>query len=564
MTTASLIKLMDFMRSANDRSTSRLDPNSWTVISHEVAAIQQWLKKGVGSDRPSHSQTEMAIRRFKETLRLEGFGQARLACYGIVESVGPSSYKLIEDGIRFSPLLNEVDRIELAPRLFRRCYRGLLSGYFLYDKSSTNLEIAKRNWELLREYLEARLDRIPSVDNDPEWIATLRINDNLVSREPCAKYAASILGGDDSEFERICTSLNIDADSWLIRESVRAQVSTACEMNDAEFYRHIPSLLTLIERHQLLLDESLARILDRVAEGDSSSSNDALRDYSVQYWGNPWLTSNAAKWGRVQVETKQMVVNWLKKHFIKQFFSLLSEDGSTDDRRLRFWERYHGQIDDMYFALGPGAMQNQRRDFKALRHELRGRSMELTSPGSPNNNAFIMKMKGHFVVEFGVKGNACFIFKEQGLPFSLVGSVSATSSSLKHTKHIERLVHIDRNSAKWEDTFEGTLHHLIGVRPQDPQFRNIRRPGRSDPGTVYPQASAGPMTGLNVGPDVLYFSDANLLALANKHGYSIIDSRSKGGARWISAPKDNWKVAEQLKAWGFRWSDGRKQWYLKD
>jgi hypothetical protein len=44
-----------------------------------------------------------------------------------------------------------------------------------------------------------------------------------------------------------------------------------------------------------------------------------------------------------------------------------------------------------------------------------------------NNNAFIMCIGEHVVVEFGLKGNACFIFKRDRLPFRCSGRSPATT-----------------------------------------------------------------------------------------------------------------------------------------
>ena len=81
-------------------------------------------------------------------------------------------------------------------------------------------------------------------------------------------------------------------------------------------------------------------------------------------WGNPWLSLNRTKWSLVGDDARTMVAGWLKLVLIQQFFSLLAADGSNNVRRLKFWERYHDSIDDMYFALGGTALWHRGTDFQ--------------------------------------------------------------------------------------------------------------------------------------------------------------------------------------------------------
>ena len=152
---------------------------------------------------------------------------------------------------------------------------------------------------------------------------------------------------------------------------------------------------------------------------------------------------------------REMVAGWLKRDLIRRFFSLLAADGLNDTRRLKFWERYYASIGDMYFVLGGTALRHQGADFRKIREQMQGRLLELHSAGPRTNNAFIMCIGDHVVVEFGIKGNACYIFKREGLPFTLGGAVAGNSNALKHWRHEERLLHVDGSFEKWEGRFEG-------------------------------------------------------------------------------------------------------------
>ena len=158
-----------------------------------------------------------------------------------------------------------------------------------------------------------------------------------------------------------------------------------------------------------------------------------------------------------------MVRNWLNLKLIQQFFTVLAEDRHTDQRRVRFWEKYHTQVDEIFFALGPNAAHSRSTDIRRLREQMGPHLLGLARPGNSANNAFIMKMGSHYIVEFGVSGNACFVFHADNLPFRLAGDVSADSEGLKHPRRVHRLLHVDRSYDPWEDEFQRTLAGL-GIR----------------------------------------------------------------------------------------------------
>ena len=67
-----------------------------------------------------------------------------------------------------------------------------------------------------------------------------------------------------------------------------------------------------------------------------------------------------------------MVSEWLKLEFIEAFFTVLAEQHTGDNRRLKFWARYVSVIEDIHFALGADARDNSSPDFKALRKKMTG------------------------------------------------------------------------------------------------------------------------------------------------------------------------------------------------
>jgi hypothetical protein len=231
-----------------------------------------------------------------------------------------------------------------------------------------------------------------------------------------------------------------------------------------------------------------------------------------------------------------MVSDWLKLELLNQFFSLLAEDGANDKRRLKFWEHYHKSIraiDDMYFALGSHARSNRSSDFVQLRKKMTGRVLNLNAGGPPRNNAFIMCIGDYVAVEFGVSGNACFIFEGRDLPFDLSrGAVAGDRSELKHDSHLERMLHIDSNAGPWEQEFERKLGRMI---------EGTSRGQRRAAGSQNSKATSVPYT------------RAQLDRFCLDRRLKIRDLTPQKGNLWVATDESDKSVNRQLSDWGFRY-----------
>lgn len=539
----------------NQTALANICSGDISPLQKEFSKLKKWIGDGAGSNALSEDRIIAALGTFYTNLKFDGLAQARLVCFGCTQTFGPKRNRLIEDRQRFMQLLDYVDKLHDRPRPFRKCYRGLLNAYFSYDPdSSDSTPEGRQSWEGLREFLNNRKECTETPDFNPEWVTALFEHCNLLTKNPCQPYGLASLDGDRSAFNDIRDRLEISDDSWLIRHLVDAQVDAAIALPDTKFKPVIDRLLKLISEHELLADAALSKLINRYAECEIKDIHSGLRDFSVAHWKNPWLPSNAARWGSVRSNAKEMVASWLKLELIGQFFSLLAEDGSNDTRRVEFWKQYHNEIDDMYFALGPSAMHKNSRDFKEIRKAMEGRLLQLYAAGAPTNNAFIMMIGDYAVVEFGSTGNAAFIFnRREQLPFKLTGDVAGDLSELKNHEAkscVKRLVHRDTNEGKWEDTFRAILHNDVGVQ--------CSASGRSFAATSQPvQVSNSSTPGA--------FSDAALIRLASEQGFIIKDNRNSGGALWVNAQRTlKHDTRRILQAWGFRWSERREAFYKKE
>lgn len=556
-------RLRKGMEAASASPPPHWEASTLKTLQEGLSHLQRWIKAGTGNSAPPKDAVADAIRAFYARQEFAKLRDARYVCFGFADPVGHDNYRLIEDAQRFPRFLTCIDQYRATPRPYRRCYRGLLSGYFSYDpEGDTSVSAGKKNWHLLRTYLSERQGQIRvSGAADPEWVDSIARNRDLLSERACGDLGRQALEGDASAFELVCKELEVGDQTWVVRNFVRAQLDAAAAKSDRLYRELLPRLQQLLHDHELHLDEGLARLLERYRNCTSAELNVGLRDFAVHHWGNPWLKLNDKKWGRVSEATRQMVTGWLKLKWMRDFFRLLAEDGSNDRRRLEFWLRYIDQITDMYFVLGTDAMQNSDADFKQLRNEMTGRLLHLYAAGAPSNNAFLMRIGEHMVVEFGAKGNACFVFdSRRELPFKLQGYVAGNTSELKHEKRVARLLHIDRKDESWEQHFQRELRGLLNVTP-------AQTVGREGPATrlATPTAAARTASPRPPANTVLahVFTRAEFDKLARSNSVATADNSRQGGALWVYVGQASSPVTRQLKAWGFKYAEG-KGWWRKE
>ena len=234
-----------------------------------------------------------------------------------------------------------------------------------------------------------------------------------------------------------------------------------------------------------------------------------------------------------------MVDGWLKRRLITDFFALLSEDGSADQRRLNYWLRFVPIIDGMWFALGSHARYADTSEFREMRKRMEGQLHFLREQGSPFNNAFLMKIGIYLVVEFGVTGNATYIFhaEESRIDFS---QRELSMSRLKGNGYIARLIH----RAYWESNFDYWLCPRLGWWPGQ-QVAQV-------PEALPRQKITTPSC-----------TDTGLHTFIDAHHLSHHDFRERGGAFWIDAPDKDDVISPQLIAWGFEYSV-KKHWWWRE
>ncbi|MBF0121424.1 MAG: hypothetical protein HQK79_21550 [Desulfobacterales bacterium] len=514
------------------------------LMAKEVKKLQSWLLDS-STSQPATDKIKEAVFIFYKDLQFSNFRDARFACWGASTPYDSEKYRLIEDVERFPKFLRSIDKYVDETRLYRRCYRGLLSSYFFYDPEGNEVRGGGRqNWQRLRTYLDKHLQDIIAVGITPtDWVLAIQNHSNLLSDDPCSRYGQAFLDDRNDEFADVERRLQLSGASWVSKAVILAQLSAAVQCDDEKFKRYIPKLLALLdeERHTTFLDKGLAILLDRYNWIEPKVDHPMLRDFAVYHWKNPWLSINTSRWRLVSSDTRNMVADWLKLDLIKQFFELLTEEGRNDKRRLNFWARYHRRIDNMYFALGRYSMNNKKTDFVELRKKMEGRLLSLKEGGSSENNAFIMTIGDYVFIEFGMKGNAAFVYhKDKSYSFDLLKTKYVMISNLKKgnrdLQFIDRLIH----TGKWEENFDLRLWDF-GIRASDDE---LPEPWRS-----------GDVLTIN------NYNSQNLIKFCHIFSIEMEDRRANGGQLWILVENTNRIIKKQMETWNFQYREGRG-WYF--
>lgn len=530
-----------------------------------LVAMKARSKSGGGRAPPEDHQLD-AVRRYWDSQEVTTFRDAYLLSWSLCLPHHPRGQCVMEDRPRLQGVLDSVDAYKPKPSAYRRCYQGLVKCYFTYDADAPEVpSVGRKNWGVLRDYLHDHNRDIRDGGPTPEWVDTAVENRQLFGEAPCAPYVSALLQGDASCIDNLCEQLAIGKGSWFLRQLVLAQVEGATKLRHGEFQRLLPRLLGLLANNEVLRDRGMILVLDRYAQVPGTALHHGLRDHAVAWWGNPWLPSNATRWGGVAPAARSMVAEWLKLEFIETFFTKLAEDGLGDPRRMEFWKRYVKAIDHIEFALGSFARNSREQDFVTLRKKMTGLICELDASGT--NNAFIMRMGNLVAVEFSSLGNALYGYDAgRSVPFDTTQVLRLATdgrNSLKQKgKSILWLKHQDgiHNWNRWEDMFDATLRKEFGILPSTPAPRSNDRTSQPSQSLSSAKRGVGGSPSNRSGTTSESYSNVALRRFAAIHGLEVDDKTSMGGNLWVRGFSSDEMVNQVLTRWGFRAKPGKGWW----
>jgi len=553
------------------------------------------IRKSLGGGGEGPLKVDMlrqALQGFAKTQQVANFTELKYVCYGVTVPLGQVRWRVIDHPPLFDRLLGLVEERSGQPKQYRRCYLGLLNGYFGFDRNAQPSAEGSSNWVRLRGYLGQKL--APVVHSTagrgvvPEWLNTLSQHQNLLTDDPCSRYATELRNGNTEELKALCSRLGIASNSWIQDQALMAYVQMVCDQLDDPFRRDLPAVLRLINGHTdlklppVLAPRATAMTVVRYEKSSDHPEHTDLRDASLRWIGNPWVERTAWDAHAKSEPARQMVEGWLKRHLIKNFFDLLAHDGAADPRRLNYWLKWESKITDMWFVLGNDAIGNKSEPFKRLRQLMEGRERFLDD-STDDNNAFVMRIGPLLVIEFGVTNNACFAFAAADFKTSL-DRKRLSVHVLKQKGSATKLSH----TYGWEPKFDEALRKLLQSVPQSkgvlvsapaaarpvlplvaPAPPSVAVPRPAQPPwpwpTMAPASAAIPAPPPTAERPDQRANDLNIDIIRAKcveRGIEWEDNRKKKGAFWVLMPDRNKDpgFVKLLETLGFRHTAGQGFW----
>nr|WP_238590531.1 EH signature domain-containing protein [Nitrospira moscoviensis] len=500
---------------------------------------------------PAKDLVAAAIRRFHSTGRAESFRDIKLVCYGVSTEILPDHILLFRNRERIGRLLGIVEGLRSERRKYRRCFQALMTAYF-ECRPAVSQEEVHRSWHEIRNFLRTGISSIGH-EPMPDWAKAIFEHQNLFEDDPCEPYAKEVLNGNLAPIRAAFSLIGVPKNSWVQTDVFMAAICASCGYDDYQFRRYLDVLLTILKDNPGIALQGLKRILDRYAVMQLHPEHPALRAIATELLGNPLLASNAPRWEGVSQEARCMVSNWIKLKLIEQFFELLSHDGSTDKRRVKYWAEYVTVIENVWFALGSNARRSLNPDFKKLRLLMGDQALNLEGATS-DNNAFVMKIGDLLIVEFGRTGNAAYLFEAKNPPFRLDGSVHLRDD-LKHRRNLGSMDHRDGNES-WEDKFRRAISEhtpLLRGRPDRQHNSDIAAARPNSENTKDSPNGVGGVFAPNNFEHVFR-------AFCAERGLRFSDRRAFGGKLVVYASGDNPKISGTLGQWGFRFDRQSTTW----
>ncbi len=533
----------------------------------EAAARQsEELFKGYTKALPGKQDAYAAALAFLRGQRLTERQQHLIAsalCEPIREQGGVS----VVEHSRFRSLLDLYRQQAKQGGLWRLTWFGLICSYFAFDPLRATSE-AKNGWSDLRKFLGESWPQINKESGRgpiPEWVGALRSDPDLLTVNATDRYANDYLKGDESGVQRVESELDVPEASWFWHALVLGAVKRSTVQIDEPFKAQIPRLIELISARPAYRDEAIELILDRYHRCKVTDLHPELRDYVIRrdVWKRPPDRRDdgpVTVWDRVSEGVWLMVRKWVNLANLRDFFEILAGRRNSDEGRLAFWSRYLDQIrwTRLIFSERTKDLASTTASIRRLIEREEGAYATISSTGDVDG--FMMQIGDYLIVEFSQTPNAAYIYKVNELPFEpYAKTYTATTRDLKFGFRGERAGRII-HKPNWEGTAEIDLVGL-GIRPDAPKPGSrsqgtFRRGERKDlPDADDDAPSGAPFTMKKLEQIVAKFDGARVRDERSKRG------ADEGGRLWVEDPKQNARLAQQLKELGFRWARVRMAHY---
>ncbi|CAK0759845.1 hypothetical protein CCP3SC5AM1_2720001 [Gammaproteobacteria bacterium] len=210
----------------------------------KMAQLAVELDRRHGSGQTNLSPPPQHLDRALEILYRDGVEQAcdtrlRYLCHALNRPYGTDQRRLIADVHRFPQVLRQIEsRIHGNKTLPAHWWHGLLDTYFQFNGDMDSH--SQSNWRELRDFLRRTLADIQAqiVKHRPQkWLDALAEHLNLLTDDPCGRYAITALNGNIAEVDSLRERLHIPEQSWFWMDLLRAQAQALISLNDETFHK---------------------------------------------------------------------------------------------------------------------------------------------------------------------------------------------------------------------------------------------------------------------------------------------------------------------------------------
>jgi hypothetical protein len=503
-----------------------------------------------------HSAYAAALKFLRGQLKSDDEYEYDLLASAVCEPImEQNDNRVVGAGTKFSWLIKYYEEQLERDDLWRLTWYGLMSSYFAFDPIGVSKD-EQLGWESLRSFLERTWKHFGKTSGPvPEWIGALKSHHGVFSDNPCGDYAEDFLNNNQTRIEELKQSLSITKTSWFWHKLILAAVRVAVNRDDVSFREALPQLIELLKQQPVFRDEAIEALLIRYYDCKEHTVHEKLRDFVIDksVWKNPKLkmAGGATSWNRLPDSVWRMVLGWVTESNLRLFFQFLAARNQSDEGRFNFWSRYLGQIGWTKLVFSQHTLQ-LGRNYSEIRELIQledGVSAKLS--GDDTLDAFLMEIGGYIVVEFSKKPNAAYIYPRGVVPFDIYAKTLSSSTDPKGLKAGyntggEKITH----TPGWEKSAALKLASL-GIRP------DLKKPQSSTAPNYLGVGESAP-----VGAQFTMRQLSNAVNQSNAH----IDDKRNGarGRLWIQHDQRSSLLAQQLKSWGFSWSEISNSWYYPD
>lgn len=499
----------------------------------------------------------------------------------------------------------------------------LLCSYLTFGWTAQTTDEERRGFAQLRDFLARSWPVVDATAGEmavPDWLRIMRSEHQLLGEQPVERYVQDFLAGRVDRVQSLAHELKIPPQSWFWNELVLGGVRHATRQGDAAFKALLPLLIELVQIAPMLRDEAVAQILQRYHQCQDRGVHPELRDFVIrpQVWKNPKLKplGQAPAWNQVPEAVWRMVLSWVNKRNLRDFFDVIAARRDADKGRFAFWSRYMEQISWTRLVFG-AETRHQVHLKPAIRKLLEAEEGAYAQLNGTDGelDAFLMEIGNHIFVEFSKKGNGAYGYAKDGLRIDLYApSYRGSTSDLKYGYYKERHNMI-AHTPGWEERAAARLAEL-GIHPdrrqetpapvsapvsaeQQEALQRIRTLMQSSGAATAPVRLApaadrrsdqsasltipvlrSPAPAPSPAPAQSSWSLAarrsppaaptglpSLDMAALKRllaGFPSTQLQPQGGAVWVYDPRNHDELSRALQKLGFKWSVGRSAWYWRD